>query len=51
MNAFKSQFPTATHIEWKKLSNGNYKVQFYVGTLRWEAIYTPTGTRIKLERA
>lgn len=50
MKAFKAQFPNATRIEWKKLSNGNYKVQFYVNSVKWEAIYTPTGTRVKLER-
>ncbi len=51
MAAFKAKFPTATRIEWKRLSNGNYKVEFNLGTVRWEAIYTPTGTLVKLERA
>ncbi len=49
-NAFKTRFPTATRIEWKRLSDGNYKVQFNLGTVRWEAIYKPNGTLVKLER-
>ena len=51
LNAFNTQFPNATRTEWKKLSNGNYKVQFVSGSVRYEATYTPAGTRVKLERA
>ena len=49
-NAFKAKFPTASKIEWKKLSNGTYKVQFYLNGVKWEAVYSSTGTLLKLER-
>ena len=50
MNAYKAKFPGATRAEWKKLSNGTYKVQFYRNGVRWEAIFSASGTLLKLER-
>jgi major membrane immunogen (membrane-anchored lipoprotein) len=50
LNAFNTRYPGATNIEWK-MKNGNYKVQFYIGTVKWEAIFTPTGSLVKEERA
>jgi len=50
MNAYKSRFPGATGAEWKRLSNGTYKVQFYRNGVRWEAIFSSSGTLLKLER-
>lgn len=50
MNAYKAKFPGATMAEWKKLSNGTYKVQFYRNGVRWEAIFSASGTLLKLER-
>lgn len=50
-DAFNSRYSGATNIEWKVLSNGNYKAQFFLGGVRWEAIFTPTGTLVKQERA
>jgi hypothetical protein len=50
MNAYKAKFPGAVRAEWKKLSNGNYKVQFYRNGVKWEAIYSPSGMLLKLER-
>lgn len=49
MSAYKSKFPNATRAEWKKL-NGNYKVQFYRNGVKWEAIFSPAGKLLKLER-
>ena len=51
MNAYKAKFPGATRAEWKKLSNGTYKVQFWRNGVRWEAIFSSGGTLLKLERA
>jgi hypothetical protein len=51
MNAYKAKFPGATMAEWKKLSNGTYKVQFVRNGVRWEAIFSASGTLLKLERA
>ena len=50
MNAYKAKFPGATRAEWKKLSTGAYKVQFYRNGVKWEAIFSATGTLLKLER-
>lgn len=50
MTAFKTRFPDATRAEWKKLSDGNFKVQFFRGTVKWEATFTPAGRLVKLER-
>jgi len=50
MSAFKTRFPDATRIEWKKLADGNFKVQFFRGAVKWEATFSPTGRLVKLER-
>lgn len=50
MNAYKAKFPGAARAEWKKLSNGNFKVQFFRNGVKWEATYTPGGSLVKLER-
>lgn len=50
MNAYKAKFPGATRAEWKKLSNGTYKVQFYRNGVRWEAIFSASGMLLKVER-
>ncbi len=50
LNAFNSRYPGATNIEWK-IKKGNYKAQFFLGTVRWEAIFTPAGALVKQERA
>lgn len=49
-NAFNTRYPGATRAEWK-LKNGQYKVEFFIGTVRWQAIFTPNGTLVKQERA
>jgi major membrane immunogen (membrane-anchored lipoprotein) len=49
-DAFNSRYPGATNIEWK-MKDGNYKAQFFLGAVRWEAIFTPSGTLVKQERA
>jgi hypothetical protein len=51
MNAYKSRYPNATRAEWKKLSNGNYKVEFYRNGVKWEATFSPSGSLLKLERS
>lgn len=51
LSAFNTRYPGATNIQWKKLSDGNYKAQFLLGGVKWEAIFTPDGTLVKQERA
>ena len=48
--SFNGQFPTASAIEWKLLSNGNYKAQFISASVKWEVTYTPAGVQVKLEQ-
>lgn len=47
--AFTGRYPNATRIEWKKLSNGNYKAEFFRGAIKWQAIFTPSGNLLKEE--
>lgn len=47
--AFNTRYPNATSIQWKRLSNGNYKAEFMRGTVRWQAIFTPAGVLVKEE--
>ena len=49
MSAFKTRFPNATRIEWKKQSDGNFKVEFFIGAVKYQAIYKPNGSLVKLE--
>ncbi|HLO82096.1 MAG TPA: hypothetical protein VK166_14105 [Chitinophagaceae bacterium] len=47
--AFNTRYPDATNIQWKKLSDGNYKAEFYRGGVKWQAIFTPAGSLVKEE--
>jgi hypothetical protein len=49
-NAFTARYPDATGIQWK-FKSGNYKVEFFRGAIKWQAIFTPGGILIKQERA
>ena len=50
MSAFNEKFAGAVVSEWKKLDNGNYKVEFTFDGDKWEAIFTAVGELIKEER-
>lgn len=47
--AFAARYSDATKVQWKLLSNGNYKAEFYRGTVKWQAIFTPAGVLVKEE--
>ena len=49
-SAFTSRYPGATNIQWK-LKNGQYKVEFFIGAVKWQAIFAPNGSLLKQERA
>ena len=49
MSAFKARYADATQTEWKLNSDGNYKVEFFRGSVKWQAIFTPAGTLVKQE--
>ncbi|MBS1577601.1 MAG: hypothetical protein JST09_20040, partial [Bacteroidetes bacterium] len=48
-SAFSNEFGGAGSIEWKLLDNGNYKVQFILNNVKWEAVYNAGGSRLSLE--
>lgn len=48
-SAFTARYPDAAQIQWKKLSDGNYKAEFFRGAVKWQAIFTPAGTLVKEE--
>lgn len=49
-NAFIKLYPDATGIQWK-LKNGNYKVEFFRGGIKWQAIFSSSGILLKQESA
>ena len=48
--AFNGKYPGAAVLEWKKLDNGNYKVEFTFDGGKWEATFSPAGDLLKEER-
>jgi hypothetical protein len=47
INAFTAKYyPTASRMEWQKEDGNTWKVKFYFGGLRWEAIFAAAGTFI-----
>jgi hypothetical protein len=49
MEAFNAKYTNTENVEWKKLDNGNYKVEFFQGTLKVQATYSDTGVLLKEE--
>lgn len=47
--AFNSRYANASRVQWKKLSDGNYKAEFFRGAVKWQATFTPNGTLLKEE--
>jgi hypothetical protein len=50
MNDFNAKYPGASVREWKKLENGNYKVEFDFNGDSWESTFTASGELVKEER-
>ncbi len=51
MDAFKAKYPTAGgQIEWEKEDGNTYKVKFWLGAERWQAIFSSTGGFISEKR-
>lgn len=41
MSAFNSRYPNASgQIEWEKEDGNTYKVKFFIGSQRWQALFT-----------
>ena len=49
LTVFNARYPNATRIEWKKLGDGNYKAEFFRGSVKWQVIFTPSGVLVKEE--
>ena len=44
MTAFNTRYPTAGgQIEWEKEDSNTYKVKFFIGSQRWQAIFKAYG--------
>ena len=44
---FNSRYPTASgQIEWEKENGNTYKVKFFIGSQRWQAIFASDGSFI-----
>ncbi|TWI81294.1 hypothetical protein IQ13_2311 [Lacibacter cauensis] len=51
MNAFTTKYPTAGgEIEWQKEDGNTYKVKFWLGAERWQAIFSSTGSFLSEKR-
>jgi hypothetical protein len=45
MTSFNTRYPTASgQIEWEKEDGNTYKVKFFLGAQRWQAIFTSNGS-------
>jgi len=51
LSAFNTRYPSATQVQWKLLSDGTYKAEFFVGSVKWQAIFTASGTLVKEQHA
>ena len=49
LSAFNSLYTDATNIEWKLLTNGNFKAEFFRSAVKWQTTFTPSGTVVKEE--
>lgn len=47
MNNFNTRYPAASgQIEWEKENGNTYKVKFFIGSQRWQAIFASDGSFI-----
>jgi hypothetical protein len=45
MTSFNSRYPAASgQIEWEQEDSNTYKVKFFIGSQRWQAIFKADGT-------
>lgn len=48
--SFTSSYPTATRMEWQAEDGNTWKVKFFLGTVRWVAVYKADGTLISAQK-
>ena len=44
LNAFKAKYPTANLMEWEPEDGNTWKVKFFLGNVRWIAVFKADGT-------
>ncbi len=45
MNAYTNRYPSASgQIEWEREDGNTYKVKFFLGSQRWQAIFAANGS-------
>lgn len=50
-SAFAAKYPTASgEIEWQREDGNTYKVKFWLGAQRWQAIFSSTGSFVSEKR-
>lgn len=51
LDAFKAKYPNAGgEIEWQKEDGNTYKVKFWLGAQRWQAIFSASGSFLSEKR-
>lgn len=49
LSAFSGRYPDATGVQWKAQSDGSFKAEFLRGSVKWQAIFSASGTLLKEE--
>ena len=45
--AFQTRYSSPQNVQWAYMtSDGNYKVDFFIGKIKWQAIFAPDGTLV-----
>lgn len=50
LSNFTSSYPTATRMEWQAEDGNTWKVKFFLGTVRWVAVYKADGTLLSVQK-
>lgn len=49
LKSFSTRYPTATRMEWEPEDGNTWKVKFFLGTVRWIAVFKADGTFISAQ--
>jgi hypothetical protein len=49
LKSFNTRYPTATRMEWEPEDGNTWKVKFFLGTVRWMAVFRADGTFISAQ--
>ncbi len=51
LSTFTASYPTATRMEWQAEDGNTWKVKFFLGTVRWVAVYKADGSLVSVKKA